>query len=130
MEKKTILCVDDERIILSSLKSQLRSALGDITTIESAESPAEGLEIVEDYAQEGGIHIIVSDWLMPKMRGDEFLIKVHQKYPNIINIILTGQADDIAIQNAYNKANLYKCLPKPWDREQLLDTLREGLACA
>lgn len=130
MEKKTILCVDDERVILSSLTSQLRSALGDDFAVEAAESPSEGLEIIDDYAKEGGIHIIVSDWLMPEMTGDEFLIKVHEKHPDIVGIILTGSADKDAIMNAYDRANLHRCLQKPWKREDLVSAVRAGLACA
>ena len=41
--------------------------------------------------------IIVSDWLMPGMKGDEFLIQVHQKFPHIVKVLLTGQADSEAI---------------------------------
>jgi len=130
MEKKTILCVDDEKLILSSLKSQLRSALGTKFHIEAADSPSEGLEIVEDYSKEGGVHIIVSDWLMPGMRGDEFLAEVHEKYPEIVNIMLSGQVDEETICNAFEKANLYKCLKKPWSRDELVTTVRKGLACA
>ncbi len=130
MEKKTILCVDDEKAILSSLKSQLRSALGSQFNIEAADSPSEGLEIVEDYSKEGGIHIIVSDWLMPGMKGDEFLAEVHEKYPGIVNIILSGQVDEETISSAFEKANLFKCLKKPWKREELLTVVRQGLACA
>ncbi len=128
MEKKTILCVDDEKVILSSLKSQLRSALGTRFNIEAADSPSEGLEIVEDYSKEGGIHIIVSDWLMPGMKGDEFLKEVHSKYPGIINIMLSGQVDEETIANAFEKANLYKCLKKPWKRDELVNVVCQ--ACA
>ena len=130
MEKKTILCVDDEKVILSSLKSQLRSALGSSFNIEAADSPSEGLEIVDDYSREGGIHIIVTDWLMPGMKGDEFLSEVHHKYPGIVSIMLSGQVDEETITVAFEKANLYKCLKKPWKREELLDVVRQGLACA
>ena len=129
MEKKTILCVDDEKVILSSLKSQLRSALGASFNIEAADSPSEGLEIVEDYSNEGGgIHIIVTDWLMPGMKGDEFLKAVHEKYPEIINIMLSGQVDQETIANTIEGANLYKCLKKPWKRDELVTVVCQASA--
>lgn len=130
MEKKTILCVDDEKVVLSSLKSQLKCAFGEDFTIEAAEGPEEGLDIIEDCSNQGGVHIIVTDWLMPDMKGDEFLIRVHEKHPDIVKIILTGHADQSAILNASDNANLYKCLPKPWKREDLVTAVRKGLACA
>ncbi len=120
MEKKTIRCFDYEKVILSRLKSQLRSALGTRFNIEAADSPSEGLEIVEDYSKEGEVHIIASDWLMPGMKGDEFLKGVHAKYPNIVNIMLSGQVDEKTISGAFEKANLFKCLKKPWKRDELV----------
>ncbi|MCB0478361.1 MAG: response regulator, partial [Crocinitomicaceae bacterium] len=83
MGKKTILCLDDERTILTSLKGQLRRNFGSEYGYEFAESPEEALELIEELKQEDiDILLIVSDWLMPEMKGDEFLIKVHQKFPN------------------------------------------------
>ena len=130
MEKKTILCVDDEKVILASLKSQLRTALGENFVIEAADSPQEGLEIVEDYSKDGGIHIVVTDWLMPGMKGDEFLSEVSAKSPGTVNIMLSGQVDHDTITNAFDKSNLYRCLRKPWKRDELLLAVKQGLACA
>ena len=58
--------------------------------------------------------MVVSDWLMPGIKGDELLIKVHQKYPKIITVMLTGQADVDAVERAVEEADLYCCLYKPW----------------
>ena len=71
--------------------------------------------------------IIVSDWLMPGTKGDEFLIQVHAKYPQIVKIMLTGQADLAAIERAKKLANLYRCLFKPWDENELVETIETGL---
>jgi CheY-like chemotaxis protein len=65
---------------------------------------------------------------MPGMRGDEFLIRVHQQFPNIIKIMLTGQADEAAIERAIRQANLYRCLDKPWSKEELVETIQSALA--
>ena len=98
MAKKAILCVDDEKIILQSLKAQMKKHFGDRYIYEFAESGMEAWEVIEDLHEEGvKILIIVSDWLMPHMKGDELLIQVHQIYPDIITVMLTGQADQQAI---------------------------------
>jgi len=65
--------------------------------------------------------------LMPGMKGDEFLIKVHQKFPGIVNVMLTGQADEEAIKRAKNLANLHACIFKPWSEEELVETIKTGL---
>lgn len=129
MPKSVILCVDDEIVILNSLKIELRNEFGDAYLYEFAESADEALEVIEELMESDcQISLIVSDWLMPGIKGDEFLIRVHQNYPNIIKVMLTGQADKIAIDRAKTGANLYSCLYKPWDGEELVETIKSGLA--
>ena len=128
MPKKAILCVDDERSILNSLRTQLKAAFGNAYIYEVAENPEEALEVIEELAEEGvNITLIVSDWLMPGMKGDEFLIRVHQQFPDIIKVMLTGQADDAAIQRAKAEANLQSCLFKPWTEDELVNTIKASL---
>ena len=64
---------------------------------------------------------------MPGMKGDEFLIKVHKLYPGIVKVMLTGQADNQAIKRACDEANLFKHIPKPWDENELIQTIKSGL---
>jgi DNA-binding NtrC family response regulator len=59
------------------------------------------------------------------MKGDEFLIAVHQKYPQITTIMLTGQASKAAIADVKEKANLYRCVRKPWEYEDLMHTIKQ-----
>jgi CheY-like chemotaxis protein len=65
---------------------------------------------------------------MPGMKGDELLIKVHQNYPRIHKVMLTGQADEQAVNRAKQYANLYSYLPKPWNSQELIETIRSALA--
>ena len=129
MTKPTILCVDDEYFILESLKEQLQRSFGNLYLYEIAEDPEEALEIIEELNEEGmPIVVIISDWLMPKMKGDEFLIEVHNNFPNIVKIMLTGQADDKAIEKAKTEANLYGFLVKPWTQEDIINLINSALA--
>ena len=128
MSKPVILCVDDEIVVLNSLKIQLKNELGDAYLYEIAESADEALELIEELKEdETHILVIVSDWLMPGLKGDEFLIKVHQKYPNIIKVMLTGQADESAIERVRMQAKLHSCLFKPWDKQELIQIIKSGL---
>lgn len=128
MNEAVILCVDDETVILESLQEQISRHFGEQFLYEAAESAEEALEIIEELNQEGvKIVVIVSDWLMPGMRGDEFLVKVHQQFGDTTTIMLTGQADEKAIERAKQEANLYCCIHKPWREEELLKIITTAL---
>lgn len=129
MSKPVILCVDDERMVLDSLRTQLAAAFGDAYIYERAEDAEEALDVINDLNEEGvSVILIISDWLMPGLRGDELLIQIHKNYPNVIKIMLTGQADEVAIERAKKQANLHSCLSKPWLESDLLETIKSGLS--
>ena len=128
MAANAILCVDDESIILDSLQEQLEKYFGNDYIYETAENAEEGMELIEELLEdEIKILIIVTDWLMPGINGDEFLIKVHQKYPSIVNIMLTGQANEEAINKAKKYANLFAVINKPWSEDELFRIIKSGL---
>jgi len=129
MSKPLILCVDDEIVILDSIKRQLKKEFGNSYLYDVAESAEEALELINELQEDHiDIIVIVSDWLMPGMNGDEFLIHVHHKFPQIIKIMLTGQADNEAVERAKRLAKLHRCLYKPWDGQELVETIKSGLA--
>lgn len=128
MSTAAILCVDDEIVILESIKEQLKRCFGDRYIYEVAESANEAWEVIEELQEDKiKILVIVSDWLMPGVKGDEFLIQVHQKFPQLMTIMLTGQADETAIERVKQKANLYACLYKPWQEQELCQTIASAL---
>jgi diguanylate cyclase (GGDEF)-like protein/PAS domain S-box-containing protein len=128
MSNDLIICVDDEPSIINSLRTELFNAFGDEYMYEFASSSEEALEIIDDSIEDNiEIPLIISDCIMPGMRGDELLIKVHQILPNTKTIMLTGQADMENIKNAINKANLYRYLEKPWEKKDLKLTIHEAL---
>jgi len=127
MAKPVILCVDDEQIILSSLKEQLKRNFSQDFLIETAENGEEALEVIEELIEEGAsIPVVISDHIMPGIKGDELLIKIHEKYPETLKILLTGQADADAVGNAVNKARLYRYISKPWEQADLELTVTEA----
>ncbi|NJK75167.1 MAG: response regulator [Microcoleus sp. SU_5_6] len=128
MNKPVILCVDDEPDILNTLKMQLKQEFKDNYFYELAESGDEALELIEDFQEAAQVIVVVSDWLMPGIKGDELLIKIHQKHPKVVKVMLTGQADAAAVKRAVKNANLYCCLYKPWKSKDLIETIRSGIA--
>ncbi|MEY2857344.1 MAG: hypothetical protein RLZZ74_1656 [Cyanobacteriota bacterium] len=128
MSESAILCVDDEVVILDSLKEQLKRKFGDRFIYEVAESASEAWEVIEELQQdEIQVIAIVSDWLMPGIKGDEFLIQIHERFPKLITVMLTGQADEEAIERAREHANLHACLHKPWTESELTQIITSAL---
>lgn len=128
MSDRAILCVDDESIVLLSLRDQISRYFGDRYRYEFAESVDEAWEVMEELNLDAiRVLVIVSDWLMPGVKGDEFLIQVHQRFPNIVTVLLTGQADELAIDRTRKFANLYAYIPKPWDEKILISVIQSGL---
>ena len=126
--KKAIICVDDEKIILNSLKSQLKKFFGNEYIYETVDDPVDVLDVIDELVGESvSIFVIVSDWLMPRMKGDELLIKIHEKYPKITKILLTGQASKDAVEMLYDKVDLHECVLKPWNEDDLFETMLSGL---
>jgi len=127
-QRKVVLCVDDERIVLSGLRDQLRRAFGAGLLVELAESGEEGLEVIEELREDGdSVALVISDQLMPGMRGEAFLAEVHKRDPRALNILLTGQASADAVGAAVNNARLYRYIAKPWSESDLVLTVREAL---
>ena len=127
-EKGVLLCVDDEPIVLTALRDQLRRAYGSEYVIDVAESAEEALELLDELAGEGHrLLVIVSDWLMPGMKGDEFLIQAHRRFPSVVKIMLSGQAEQAAVDRARKEAGLHEFLAKPWNASELVESINQGL---
>ena len=129
MSKSAIICVDDEVVILDSLKKQLKREFGDRFIYELAENAEEAWELMEELDADGiEVIVIVSDWLMPGTKGDEFLIQIHQRFPQVVKVMLTGQAEETAIERAKKEANLHACLYKPWTEDELTQIITNAIS--
>ena len=115
-----VLCVDDEKNILRSLKRLLRK---EDYRLLMASSGEEGLMVME----ENDVHIVISDQRMPKMSGTEFLAALKTKYPDVIRIILSGYTDVDSITESINKGHIYKFLLKPWNDQNLKLEIKQAL---
>jgi response regulator RpfG family c-di-GMP phosphodiesterase len=128
MNKPVILCVDDERFILSSLGEQLSRHLGHEYDIELVDDATEVAELLAELAAEDiPVPLLISDQMMPKLSGDELIIQVHTQHPHMLKMLLTGYSSTEAIANVVNAAELYRYLSKPWDETDLILTVREAL---
>ena len=127
--KKVILCIDDEMAILQSLKAELKSIFNKDYLIEISEDGYDALELVQDLLEDDyEISLVISDYLMPQMKGDEILKHIHQKSPETIKIMLTGQATVEGVGNAIEHAQLYRYISKPWQSEDFKLTVKEAVS--
>ncbi len=120
-EQATILCVDDEKNVLKALRRLFHEEDYEILL---AESGREGLAILEEH---NNVDLIVSDYRMPEMNGVDFLREVYTRWPDTVRIVLSGYADTAAVVEAVNLGHIYKFIPKPWNDEEVLSTIRSGL---
>lgn len=120
MKTHAILIVDDEELILKSISRVLRNENCRILTAPSGE---EGLAILKN----NDVHLVISDQKMPGMSGLDFLKRVQREYPQILTIMLTGQAELKIAMDAINEAGIYKFILKPWDDNDLKVTVRRAL---
>ena len=124
-EDGIILCVDDDSTVLNALRSVFAKHFGSELQVEFAESGDEALEIAAELRAQGKeLGLVLSDFMMPGMKGDEFLVRLHEMSPNTVKILLTGQSDLTGVKRAINEANLYRFLEKPFLNEDIVLTVR------
>jgi two-component system NtrC family sensor kinase len=120
-EQIQILCVDDERNVLRALE---RIFLDDDYEIITANSGEEGLEALEANPS---IRLIISDYRMPGMNGVDFLKRVCELRPDTVRLVLSGYADTAAVVAAINEGQIYKFVAKPWNDDELRQTVVSAL---
>ena len=117
--ERTLLLVDDEENILSSLRRLLRR---DGYTILTATGGQAALELLASNP----VDVIISDQRMPGMTGVEFLRKAKDMDPDSVRLMLSGYSDLQSVTDAINEGAIYKFLSKPWDDALLRANIDEA----
>jgi response regulator RpfG family c-di-GMP phosphodiesterase len=118
---RTVLFVDDEQSIRNAIERMFIER-DDMRCLFAA-SGQEGLDILEKEE----VWVVMSDYLMPGMRGIEFLSKVKGRWPDVIRIMMTAYADLSIAIDAINKSEAYRFVTKPWKNQELIDIVDESL---
>jgi response regulator RpfG family c-di-GMP phosphodiesterase len=121
-EKPGILLVDDEERILRSL----RIMLGSDYRIRITTSGHEALALL----QQERFHVLVSDQRMPAMLGVDLLRRAREISPNTMRLLLTGYSDMAAIIGSINDGEVFRYLSKPWEAQELRQTIRDAAEIA
>lgn len=121
MERESVLIVDDEEMVLTSLSTYLALESDyEVITFTSARQAIAHLEMQD-------VGIIISDFLMPELDGISFLTRARELRPDAPRILLTGYADKENAIKAINQVGLYQYVEKPWDNDDLRLIIRNGL---
>lgn len=122
---KRILLVDDESNVLNALRRVLmRAFAGEDLHVETCDDPRLALERAGNEL----FDLVISDFRMPPMDGVTFLKSVRQLQPDTVRLILSASTDFDAVMTAINEAEIFRYLTKPWDDDELVATVRLGLA--
>lgn len=111
---KNILIVDDDDIILLALSETL---IMEGYTVVTCNDPLDALGVLNK--KEFGL--IISDQRMNHMSGTEFLDACKKIQPNALRILITGVLNLKTIIDAVNAGEIFRFIPKPWIREELLE---------
>lgn len=122
-EPPVILLVDDEEMILTSIKSFF--AIETDYDVLTYTSPVQALQDLDGKIK--SVDLVISDYLMPEMDGISFLAEVKKRFPLVPRILLTGYADKENAIKAINNVGLYQYIEKPWDNDDLRMVIRNGL---
>ena len=117
---EALLIVDDEEKILRSIERML---IDTDLRILKARNAEEALRLIRNE----DISVILSDNMMPGMKGVDLLSAARDHAPDTIRILMTGQADLATAIDAINKGEVYRFITKPWDNAQLEQTIHDGI---
>ena len=121
MKSGLIVIVDDEQMVTSAFKTLLK--LEGFSNCTAFNNPCEAIEFLKENKPD----LIISDFIMPEMNGLEFLSEAKKMYPDVSKILLTGYADKENAIRAINEIGLYKYIEKPWDNDDLIITIQNGI---
>ncbi|MDF2614161.1 MAG: hypothetical protein K0S71_1947 [Clostridia bacterium] len=117
------MVVDDEKMITTTLSTMFKLMLKENVIVYNDVEQALACEELENNK----VDLIISDFMMPKMNGLEFLKNVRGKCPDTVTILLTGYADKENAIKSINEIGLYYYLEKPWDNNDLIKVVKNGL---
>ena len=118
-----ILIIDDEVMITSTLSTLIQMMLDfEVVTFNDPKALIES-----GILEKETIDLVISDFIMPYMNGLELLSMIKEKQPSVVPILLTGYSDKESAIKSINDLGLYYYLEKPWDNNELIKVIQNGI---
>jgi PAS domain S-box-containing protein len=120
---ETVLLAEDQTAIRSVLSEFLESRG---YTVLQAANGSQALEIAKDYT--GAIDVLVTDVIMPQLRGVELAKRLSEIHPTICVILMSGYSEDALVENRLLSERSMTLIQKPFDPGELAQKIRESLS--
>jgi len=123
--KYAVICVDDDPIILQLIDFQMKKLVNEQTTIVETTTDPRQVEAKIEEVKSFGLEplFVMTDYQMPGMSGADLIRKLKSKDPSLDCILLSGQANDLAVEELEREHLLYSFIGKPWKEEQLREVI-------
>lgn len=126
--KTAILSVDDDILVLNSLRIQLERHFGETHLLEFAQNVDEAIAVIDDITSTGvELIVIISDWIMPSKNGDVLAQHVKAINPKIQVVVLSGQLQEEKALALVESHTIDKVMLKPWSEEDLVNVIKNAL---
>ena len=126
--KTAILSVDDDILVLNSLRIQLERHFGETHLLEFAQNVDEAIGVIDDITSTGvELIVIISDWIMPSKNGDVLAQHVKAINPKIQVVVLSGQLQEEKALALVESHTIDKVMLKPWSEEDLVSVIKNAL---
>lgn len=116
----TVLMVDDDSALLDAVARTLRREPYRLLFADQAE---QALRLLE----QNPVDVIVSDDQMPGMTGLDLLTQVRQRYPDVVAVMMSGQASIGTVVRALNDGCIFRFLIKPSSPDELRASIAQAL---
>lgn len=120
---KTVLLAEDQSSIRTGLREFLESKGYKVL---EAQNGGEALDLAEHHP--GSIDVLVTDVIMPQIRGLELAKRVTELHPDICVIFMSGYSEDALLENRLLSQGDMTLVQKPFDPEDLAQKIRESLS--
>jgi len=119
MNKKTVLLVDDEEMILRFMEDLLES---NGYVVFAANSCMQAFEILDQHP----IAVIICDELMPDLPGTDFLNTIKETRSHIVRLLMSAHTEFDLLKNGVNQTHIFKFIPKPLNKDDVLKAVKES----
>ena len=123
-----ILAVDDDILVLNSLRIQLERKFGHAYILEFAQNVDEAIEVISDLtSSQIQLIVIISDWIMPGKNGDALAQYVKSIDPSIKVVVLSGQLQENIAKQMIESNEIDSIVTKPWSEDHLIAIIEKAL---